>query len=379
MYRTPRFSPACRILLFAPRDTLRSYTDRMPSYRVTLTIGDLRVGVHPDRVVAIIGGPASALTVLEGTNLNVVAGQARITIRFTADDDDHAAFVAREVIQAATAIADVRTAFVTRRAENTWSDVDVPHPVVADSAVPLVLRHGYTAAQMRAAELPHHEAGDPLMARAAAGLAVVIRDVVAGRRGGGLDGSAVVLVGPGNNGADALWAAAELSGDGVSVTAIPAAGAKGIDAGSRAAAVSAGVAFAALSEVAELAERSDVIVDGLFGIGAAGRASTALPADARDAVLAVLPALKSTRPPVVVAVDVPSGIDADSGEVPDADEDVHRPAILPADVTVTFGGMKAGLLRAPARRYAGQVVIVDIGLGEQLEALEPAIQLDPRR
>lgn len=351
----------------------------MPSYRVTLTIGDLRAGVHPDRVVAIIGGPASALTVLEGTNLNVVAGQARVTIRFTADDDDHAAFVAREVIQAATAIAEVRTAFVTRRAGNTWSDVDVPRPVVADATVPLVLRHGYTAAQMRAAELPHFRAGDPLMAKAAAGLAAVIRDVIAGRRGGGLDGSAVILVGPGNNGADALWAAAELSGDGVSVTAVTAVGEKGVDAESRAAAVSAGVVFAASYELAELAGRSDVIVDGLFGIGSAGRASTALPAGGRDAVLSVLPALDSAEPPVVVAVDVPSGMDADSGEVPDADEDERGPVMLPADVTVTFGGMKAGLLKAPARRYAGQVVIVDIGLGEQLGAMEPAIRLDPQR
>lgn len=366
--------PAFRIA-----DITRSYTDRMPSYRVTLSIGDLRVGVHPDRVVEITGGPASALTVLEGTNLNVVAGQARVTIRFTADDDEHAAFVAREVIQAATAIAEVRSAFVTRRAGNTWSDVDVPRPVVTTPAVPLVLRHGYTAEQMRAAEKPHHDAGDPLMARAAAGLADVVREVVAGRRGGGVDGSVLVLVGPGDNGADALWAAAELSTDGTAVTAVPASSEKGVAANARAAAESAGVVFAEPGEVAGLAEWADVVVDGFFGIGSAGRASIGLRDGAREAVLAVLQALASAEPPVVVAVDVPSGIDADSGGVPDDDEDAHGPAILPADVTVTFGGMKAGLLRAPARRYAGQVVIVDIGLGEQLAEMEPEIRLDPRR
>lgn len=59
--------------------------------------------------------------------------------------------------------------------------------------------------------------------------------------------------------------------------------------------------------------------------------------------------------PFVVAVDVPSGIDADTGAADDA--------VLPVDVTVTFGALKRGLTRDPARTLAGRVVLVDIGLG----------------
>jgi NAD(P)H-hydrate epimerase len=50
---------------------------------------------------------------------------------------------------------------------------------------------------------------------------------------------------------------------------------------------------------------------------------------------------------------------------------VPDPLVLPADVTVTFGGYKAGLLLEPASRLAGRIVLVDIGLGPDLEAFTP--------
>ena len=59
--------------------------------------------------------------------------------------------------------------------------------------------------------------------------------------------------------------------------------------------------------------------------------------------------------PFVVAVDVPSGIDADTGA---ADQ-----SVLPADLTVTFGALKRGLTLDPARSLAGRIVVADIGLG----------------
>ncbi|NEC73856.1 NAD(P)H-hydrate epimerase, partial [Streptomyces rochei] len=71
----------------------------------------------------------------------------------------------------------------------------------------------------------------------------------------------------------------------------------------------------------------------------------------------------------VVAVDLPSGVDADTGQV-------HGAAVR-ADLTVTFGAHKPGLLIDPAREYAGSVRLVDIGLplpdeAAELEALQHA-------
>jgi hypothetical protein len=73
-----------------------------------------------------------------------------------------------------------------------------------------------------------------------------------------------------------------------------------------------------------------------------------------------------TRHPLVVAVDLPSGISPDDGRVPD-------PTVLPADATVTMGAVKAGLLLPPASRLAGRVVLVDLGLGRALAGVEPAV------
>ncbi|WIB13895.1 NAD(P)H-hydrate epimerase [Curtobacterium sp. MCPF17_052] len=76
---------------------------------------------------------------------------------------------------------------------------------------------------------------------------------------------------------------------------------------------------------------------------------------------------REQRAPFVVAVDVPSGIDVDTGGI--ADDHV-----LHADVTVTFGGVKAGLLRGPAATLAGRIELVDVGIGADLAAVEPLIR-----
>ncbi|MBK3582136.1 bifunctional ADP-dependent NAD(P)H-hydrate dehydratase/NAD(P)H-hydrate epimerase, partial [Streptomyces sp. MBT65] len=84
-----------------------------------------------------------------------------------------------------------------------------------------------------------------------------------------------------------------------------------------------------------------------------------------------LAALAGESRGVVVAVDLPSGVEADSGQV--------LGAAVRADLTVTFGAHKPGLLIDPAREYAGSVRFVDIGLdvelpsgGAALEALQHA-------
>lgn len=222
---------------------------------------------------------------------------------------------------------------------------------------------GYSAAQVRDAEEPHLRAGEPLMARAAHGLAQEIRSVLQRRPAPSERARVVLLVGSGNNGGDALFAGAELAADGVDVAIVPTADT--VHEGGLAAALAAGAVVRPPSRAPELVEGADVLVDGILGTGAA--ASPALRGAARTVVSAVLPLVRSPRGPAVVAVDLPSGINPDDGSVPD-------PLVLPADVTVTFGGCKAGLLLEPASALAGTVRLVDIGLGEDLARMEPLLR-----
>lgn len=196
---------------------------------------------------------------------------------------------------------------------------------------------------MRAAEQPLLDAGVPLMRHAAAALAAELRDLSPRRM--------LVLVGAGDNGGDALYAAAELAAGGVDVDLLPTASRHHAEAG--AAAVAAGARWVDAADAAELAGAADVVLDGILGTGTSH--SPALRGAAREIVAAILPVLDAPVRPRVVAVDIPSGIGPDDGGVPD-------PRVLPADLTVTFGAEKAGLLIEPGSRYAGRVVLVDLGI-----------------
>jgi hydroxyethylthiazole kinase-like uncharacterized protein yjeF len=155
----------------------------------------------------------------------------------------------------------------------------------------------------------------------------------------------VLLVGGGNNGGDALFAGAALAARGAQVDALLVAD-KAHEAGVEAFDVAGGRCRPAGSDDdARLLADADLIVDGMLGIGATGALR---PAYARLAALAA----NSAAP--VVAVDVPSGVDASTGQV--AGDAVK------ADVTVTFGAWKVGLLVAPGAEFAGVVDMVDIGL-----------------
>lgn len=206
-------------------------------------------------------------------------------------------------------------------------------------------RRGYTAAQVRAAEQPLLDAGAPLMRRAATALAAELRDSAPRRL--------LVLVGTGDNGGDALFAAAELAADGVHVDLVATAS-RHHEEGARAA-EDAGARWAEATDAPALAASADVVVDGILGTGSSG----ALRGTAREVVAAIAPLLERPERPRVVAVDIPSGVSPDDGSVPD-------PAVLPADLTVTFGAEKAGLLLDPGARYAGRVVLIDLGLGPHL-------------
>uniref|UniRef100_UPI00068A0102 NAD(P)H-hydrate dehydratase n=1 Tax=Streptomyces sp. NRRL B-1347 TaxID=1476877 RepID=UPI00068A0102 len=103
--------------------------------------------------------------------------------------------------------------------------------------------------------------------------------------------------------------------------------------------------------------RADLVLDGIVGIGGKGGLRPGAAELARAA---------EESGALVVAVDLPSGVDADTGEV--------RGAAVRADATVTFGTYKPGLLVDPAREYAGALRLVDIGLGGELSAYAPAVE-----
>ena len=260
----------------------------------------------------------------------------------------------------------------------------------------VVVMDGYGGDQIRAAERPHLDAGEPLMQRAADGLAAIVGDLLddpAVRPGDG-PGSVLVLAGSGDNGGDALFAGARLAAAGRRVAVLrvgsrvhEAGLAAALDAGARllagpsgtsgpephAGAGAADILRAAvprdgerLAAVAtEAALDADLVLDGILGIGVHG--ASALRSPAREVVDAIRELARDQRAPFVVAVDVPSGIDVDTGGI--ADDHV-----LHADVTVTFGGVKAGLLTGPAATLAGRIELVDVGIGADLAAVEPLIR-----
>ncbi|MQS12656.1 NAD(P)H-hydrate dehydratase [Streptomyces kaniharaensis] len=207
------------------------------------------------------------------------------------------------------------------------------------------MRHAHRVEIVRAseAELMARLPEGTLMQRAAAGLAATCARLLTGRRGRVYGSRVVVLAGSGDNGGDALYAGAALARRGARVTAVLLAPER-VHAGGLAAVRSARGRVVVERETG-LAEfsRADLVLDGIVGIGGRG----GLRAGARSYA-------EAARRGVVVAVDLPSGVDADTGEVPGA--------ALRADVTVCFGTYKPGLLVDPGASYAGAVQLVGIGL-----------------
>jgi len=85
-----------------------------------MTVGALAPGVAPDAVIPAATGAAGEYTVVEGSSINVVAGEARLTARFTCDDDEIALQIAGAVVDAVAELAAVAKPHVTRRVGNRW-------------------------------------------------------------------------------------------------------------------------------------------------------------------------------------------------------------------------------------------------------------------
>ena len=165
----------------------------------------------------------------------------------------------------------------------------------------------YTAAEMKAAEAGHDV--DELMARAGRAVAEdAMRRFPDARR-------FVAVCGKGANGGDGRIAVDVLRESGKD------------------------------ARVDDDVDGADVIVDALFGTGFHG--------EPREDAARKIEAINAADVPVV-AVDLPSGVDASTGEV--------AGACVDADVTVTMHGRKLGLEVAPGRFHAGEVVVADIGL-----------------
>ncbi|MFD3818916.1 NAD(P)H-hydrate dehydratase [Streptomyces rubiginosohelvolus] len=208
------------------------------------------------------------------------------------------------------------------------------------------MRRAYSVETVRAAEaaLMQRLPEGALMQRAAAGLATACGDLL--RRNGRVYGSRVLLlVGSGDNGGDALYAGARLARRGAGVRALLLAPDRAHPGGLAAFRAAGGQVVDGPDGLGVL----DLVVDGITGIGGRG----GLREDATELVHTVT----RDRTPVI-SVDLPSGVEADTGEV-------HGEAVR-ADATVTFGTYKPGLLIDPAAEHAGALRLVDIGLGPEL-------------
>ena len=205
--------------------------------------------------------------------------------------------------------------------------------------------HGvWTVEQVRAAEsaLMATVPEGTLMQRAAHAVAGHCADLLGSVYGA----SVVLLVGSGSNGGDALHAGAKLVRRGAQVTAVLLQPDRAHPDGLAALRRAGGRVCDATNAEPTIAE-ADLVVDGILGIGGRG--------DLRGAAASVA-AMAADR--LTVAVDLPSGVDADTGWVGE-----HA---IRADATVTFGALKPGLVSGAGALRAGEVRFVDIGLAATL-------------
>lgn len=154
-----------------------------------------------------------------------------------------------------------------------------------------------------------------------------------------LGSSFVIVAGTGHNGGDGLVTARHLHNRGHRVEIVPFKRLEGIQFEM--------VSALKIPIVREL--RASVVVDALFGIGL-NRNVTGPAADLIERL--------NASGKKIVAVDIPSGLDGDTGQ--------PRGCAVKADVTVTMGFPKLGFKKGPAKEYIGRLVVADIGYPREL-------------
>lgn len=196
--------------------------------------------------------------------------------------------------------------------------------------------------------------GESLMRSAAAAVARVVRGRFAHAR------TVVVVAGSGNNGGDGYEVARLLRAAGrtVRIVRVSTRPATGDAATMLAGAVAIDIAVNECPDgaIADELSGADLIVDALLGMGAAGEPTGPV-------AVAIAAICESALP--VVSLDIPSGVDASTGEV--------LGVAVRADVTVTFNAAKLGLLVAPGCEHAGEMVVVPIGVPAAVEVAPVAI------
>ena len=209
-----------------------------------------------------------------------------------------------------------------------------------------------TAAQMAAIEQASDRSGvslDTLMENAGLAVAEAARDEIGGAAGARI----VILVGPGNNGADGFVAARHLRRWGAEVVCcllttrpehdpkLDLARGYGVDV----------IPSPDLEKLQSLLRRSRLVIDAVLGTGR----SRPLSGPVGDAMLALQRlTTQSGNRPLLLALDLPTGLNADTGEV--------DPACPAFDVTLALGYPKAGLLRFPGAERTGRLRVLDIGV-----------------
>ena len=216
-----------------------------------------------------------------------------------------------------------------------------------------------TVSQMQSIEKEADAGGltyDQMMQNAGQGLADIVLNLLIDET----ELEAVGLVGSGNNGGDTLVALTALVNKGWKARAYLVKRKK--DELVKKFAEAGGEVFSgdkAFEQLAQSVETADVFLDGVLGTGI----KLPLKKDVAELLAEVNDILESLdERPLVVAVDCPSGVDCDSGEV--AEETIA------ADITVTMAAVKQGMLKLPAFEYVGDIQVVDIGLSDDIQALK---------